>query len=126
MAGSIRIIMPWRTRYDLCHWGGRNSYLQVPGYSLTIFGRYIRCTWADGYISFVTNNAIPLREIGWSCLNFSENHIWLETMKCLLFPAKTGCYGTRKKIISPTKLAGFFGIFLFKVSIKTFGKMPMV
>jgi hypothetical protein len=23
--------------------------LQVPSYSLTIFGRYKRCTWTDGY-----------------------------------------------------------------------------
>jgi ADP-ribosylglycohydrolase len=42
--------MPWRTRYDLWHRGGRNSYLQIPGYSLTIFGRYERCTWTDGYV----------------------------------------------------------------------------
>jgi len=30
MAGSIWTIMPLRTRYDLWHWGGKTSYLQVP------------------------------------------------------------------------------------------------
>jgi hypothetical protein len=61
--------MPWRTRYDLWHRVGRTSYLQVPGYSLTIFGRYKRCMGTDGYGHWMVPKGIEMYLMGGSMEN---------------------------------------------------------